>query len=199
MEGFSSMVAASLLAGLVCAAGPAAAAGDTATLSWTAPTVNADGSKLSDLLGFNVYRGTSPAAMMLAASVPANTNSFADANLTPSVWYWYVTAVNSLGVESAPSPTVSKAITNAAAGSTTGAANAGGGTNSAGGGNSSRGSTASTGASTSGSTSGGGTSSSSDDNGTSSVAAQSPYRIDSIDSMSRRTHCRPVGMVLCVR
>ena len=113
MERIATIFAGSLLAGLLLEAGaPAAAtaAGYRARVSWAAPTVNADGSKLSDLIGFNVYRGTSPTSMMLAASVTAGTNSYAESNLTPSVWYWYITAVNSQGAESAPSPTVSKVI-----------------------------------------------------------------------------------------
>jgi hypothetical protein len=96
----------------ICA--PAFAAGvpslDSAVLTWTAPTTNTDGSALMDIIGFNVYHGTSPNSMMMAASLAASTTSFVDSGLTPSVWYWYVTAVNALGTESAPSAMVSKTI-----------------------------------------------------------------------------------------
>ena len=52
-----------LLAGLVglVAVVMGAAAADAASMSvtWTAPTTNADGSRLSDLAGYRVYLGTS--------------------------------------------------------------------------------------------------------------------------------------------
>ena len=107
------MHAASLMAGLWMTAGALAAnttSGDGAVVIWTPPTTNADGSPLTDLIGFNVYHGTSPSAMMLATSVNATTNSFAESSLQPAVWYWFVTTVNAYGTESAPSAIVSKNI-----------------------------------------------------------------------------------------
>jgi len=198
MERISLLATRSVLTGLLFGAGSVSAAGaaasNVAVLSWAAPTINADGSKLSDLLGYNVYRGTSPTGMMLAASLAAGTNTYADSNLTPSVWYWYVTAVNSLGVESAPSPTVSKVIaTGAGAGTTPPGSTPG----------SSPGTTpGSTTGSTTGSTAGSTTPStggSSGGQGAASEAAESPYRASALSAISRRTHCKPVGMVTCFR
>ena len=88
----------------------ATAGSDSAVLSWSPPTTNTDGSPLTDLVGFNVYHGTSPTAMMLAATVTATAHTFTESNLTPSVWYWYIRTVNALGVESEPSATVNKTI-----------------------------------------------------------------------------------------
>jgi hypothetical protein len=109
----SGVLASFLMAGIsICAsasaAGPAVA--DAAVLTWAAPTTNVDGSALADLIGFNVYHGTSPTAMMMAASLAATARSYAESNLTPAVWYWYVTAVNAVGTESAPSAMVTKTI-----------------------------------------------------------------------------------------
>ena len=102
-----------LAAGLTAAAGACAAGAvppGGAELNWAAPTLNRDGSTLSDLVAFNVYHGTSPATLMLAATVPGTVSAYADSNLTPGIWYWYVTAINGQGRESAPSVTVSKTI-----------------------------------------------------------------------------------------
>jgi hypothetical protein len=107
------LLASLLLSGLsVCASAAAAgaAAADGAVLTWAAPTTNVDGSALADLIGFNVYHGTSPSAMMMAASLAATARTYAESSLTPAVWYWYVTAVNAVGTESAPSAMVSKAV-----------------------------------------------------------------------------------------
>jgi hypothetical protein len=102
-----------LLAGFAaCASASAAgaAAADGAVLTWAAPTTNVDGSALTDLIGFNVYHGTSPANMMMAASLAATVRTYAESSLTPAVWYWYVTAVNAVGTESAPSAMVTKTL-----------------------------------------------------------------------------------------
>jgi hypothetical protein len=90
------------------AASPAGA-GST-VLTWAAPTTNVDGSELTDLIGFNVYHGTSPTAMMMAVTLAATARTYVEANLTPAVWYWYVTAVNAMGTESVPSAMVTKTI-----------------------------------------------------------------------------------------
>ena len=102
-----------LLAGLSVGANTPAAnpAGvDGAVLTWAVPTTNVDGSALTDLIGFNVYHGSSPATMMMAVTLGATARTYADSNLTPTVWYWYVTAVNAVGTESSPSAIVSKTI-----------------------------------------------------------------------------------------
>lgn len=107
MRRIFKILASSLMAGLWITA---TAGSDSAVLSWSPPTTNTDGSPLTDLIGFNVYHGTNPTAMMLAATVTATAHTFAESNLTPSVWYWHIRAVNALGVESEPSATVSKTI-----------------------------------------------------------------------------------------
>jgi hypothetical protein len=72
--------------------------------------VNRDGSALTDLIGFNVYHGTSPATMMLAATVPGAVRNYVDADLPPGLWYWCITAINGGGRESTPSAIVSKSV-----------------------------------------------------------------------------------------
>ena len=85
-----------------------------AVVHWDAPTINTDGTPLTDLIGFNVYHGTSVTAMMLAASLSADSRSYVESDLSASDWYWYVTAVNANGVEGDPSAIVRKTISDIA-------------------------------------------------------------------------------------
>jgi hypothetical protein len=83
----------------------------SATLTWTPPTTNIDGSPLTNLAGYRVYWGTSlgdyPNSTTL--SNPGLT-SYVVTNLTPGTWYFVATAVNSAGGESAFSGVGSKTI-----------------------------------------------------------------------------------------
>jgi hypothetical protein len=82
----------------------AAVAAGTATLTWTAPGRNTDGSKLTDLSGYTIYYGNSPGA--LTRSIPIynpSTTSYTVTNLATGTWYFTVTADASDGTRSAPS------------------------------------------------------------------------------------------------
>lgn len=82
-----------------------------ATLTWTAPIQNMDGSVLKDLAGYLVYYGTSTATLLPVAAVtdPA-THSYRIGGLSPGTWYFAVTAFNDWGVESPLSNIGSKTI-----------------------------------------------------------------------------------------
>jgi hypothetical protein len=82
-----------------------------ATLSWTPPTQNTDGTPLTDLSGYRVYWGTSQAN--LANSVTLNNpglTSYVVDQLTPATWYFATTALSSKGIESNRSNVASKTI-----------------------------------------------------------------------------------------
>lgn len=82
-----------------------------ATLNWTPPTTNSDGSVLTNLAGYKIYYGTS--ATNLASSITvsnAGLTSYVVSSLSSGTWYFAIKSVNSLGVESALSNTVSKTI-----------------------------------------------------------------------------------------
>ncbi len=88
----------------------------TATLTWTNPTTNTDGSTLT-LASVNVYRGTSATGPWTkVGSVTAPPGGVVPSGYTDTTAndgttvYYYVTAVGSDGNESAPSAIVSKAI-----------------------------------------------------------------------------------------
>jgi fibronectin type 3 domain-containing protein len=77
-----------------------------ATLTWEAPTLNTDGTALSNLSGFNIYYGTSPTSLTQKESIASpSTTSYTLSNLTSGAWYFGVTAYDSAGYESALSNT----------------------------------------------------------------------------------------------
>lgn len=84
----------------------------SATLSWMPPTQNADGSALADLAGYRIYYGSNANAMnqKVALNNPGLTRHVVE-NLSPAIWYFSMTSVNSAGFESSRSATARKTIT----------------------------------------------------------------------------------------
>ena len=83
----------------------------SATLHWTAPTTNVDGSPLTNLAGYTIYYGNSATSMTQSAQIsdPATT-SYVISGLTAGTWYFEIIAVNSADVDSPASAAVSKTI-----------------------------------------------------------------------------------------
>lgn len=81
------------------------------TLSWTPPTENVNGSSLTNLASYKIYYGRSASSLnqTIELSNPGLTR-FVVENLTPAKWHFAMTSVNSQGVESTRSATVSKTI-----------------------------------------------------------------------------------------
>jgi len=89
---------------------PAAATG-SATLSWTAPTQNTDGSALTNLAGYRIYYGTN--ANSLTQTVSINTvgvTTYMVNSLSAGTWYFAIRSYNAMGVESDLSNMASKTI-----------------------------------------------------------------------------------------
>lgn len=83
----------------------------SATLTWTPPTTNTNGSALTNLTGYRVYWG--PAVGNYTQSVSVNNpglSTYVVGSLVPGTYYFAVAAVNSLGGESAKSSVASKTI-----------------------------------------------------------------------------------------
>lgn len=79
----------------------------TATLSWSAPTENTNGTALTNLAGYNIYYGNSASAMTNRVTINSvGILTYVIDNLNPGDWYFALTSVNSAGVESVLSNTV---------------------------------------------------------------------------------------------
>src|ERR1700730_532394 len=90
---------------------PTASTGN-ATLAWSAPSQNTDGSALTDLGGFNISYGTEPTQLTntIALTNPGLLTYVVTALPIGTTYYFAVIAVTTAGVESAPSDTVSRTI-----------------------------------------------------------------------------------------
>lgn len=83
----------------------------TATLSWTAPTRNSDGSTLTNLAGYKIVYGTSASALSRTIQVSnAGITRYVVEDLTPGTYYFAVKAYTSTGTESSTSSVASKTI-----------------------------------------------------------------------------------------
>ena len=110
------LIVALTLAGVVAAAASVDAA--SVSLTWNAPTTNADGTPLTDLANYRVYLATAapscPSPSFLTVSSPTSTPPAGQAvasrvtALTGGVTYFArITAVDSTGNESSCSPSAS--------------------------------------------------------------------------------------------
>jgi hypothetical protein len=87
------------------------ASNGAATLSWTPPTQNTDGSSVTNLAGYNIYYGTSPEDLTTKIQVTnAGLTAYTVADLGAGTYYFSVSAYTANGVESAPSAVGSKTI-----------------------------------------------------------------------------------------
>jgi len=83
----------------------------TATISWTPPTKNVDGSPITDLAGFRVVYGQSPDALSQDVTIasPQITTAVVE-NLSAGTWYFGVKADTTADVESDLSAVVQRTI-----------------------------------------------------------------------------------------
>ncbi|MBV8853327.1 MAG: putative Ig domain-containing protein [Sinobacteraceae bacterium] len=83
----------------------------TATISWTPPTQNQDGSALTNLAGYIISWGTSASSLTNATTLAnAAATSYTVGNLVPGTWYFDVRAYNNLGTNSPQSTIVSATL-----------------------------------------------------------------------------------------
>lgn len=89
----------------------AAVGSGSATLSWTPPTQNTDGTVLTNLTGYQILYGRSASALDQTISLQnASLNTYVVENLTSGAWYFAVVAVNAGGTTSEFSNVASKTI-----------------------------------------------------------------------------------------
>jgi hypothetical protein len=81
------------------------------TVSWAAPTQNADGSPLTDLAGFLIFFGQSGADLVQNRTVSGvGITSLVIDNLAAGTWYFQMSSYNSNNIESARTPVVSHTV-----------------------------------------------------------------------------------------
>jgi len=82
-----------------------------ATLDWTPPTANTDGSVLTGLVGYKMYYGTNPDNLTQVIQIAnPGLSSYVVENLTTGTWYFAVTSYVAGGVESSKSEVISTQI-----------------------------------------------------------------------------------------
>jgi len=81
------------------------------TLSWTSPTLNTNGTSVTDLAGYRIYYGSTSTQLNQVVTVEgAEVTEYVFSELAAGTWYFAVTAVNSEDVESGLSAVVPVAI-----------------------------------------------------------------------------------------
>ena len=80
-----------------------------ATISWSVPLLNTDGSPLTDVTGYRVYYGTSSTTLANSMLVTGGGATSTSINgLEQGTYYFAVTTLNSAGLESNRSDVVSR-------------------------------------------------------------------------------------------
>jgi len=83
----------------------------SATLDWTAPTQNEDGTDLTDLAGFKLYWGTTPGNYTDSVTIDNPTvTTYLVENLAPGTYEFVATSFNEEGVESRYSGAATKVV-----------------------------------------------------------------------------------------
>ena len=85
--------------------------GGTASLSWTPPTANSNGTALTNLAGYRIYYGTSSTALTQQVQIAsAGVSSYVISGLNSGTYYFAVRAYNTVGAESPASNLVMKSV-----------------------------------------------------------------------------------------
>lgn len=82
----------------------------SATLNWTRPTLNSDGSTLTDLYSYKIYYGTSSTALNNSVVVSGDLTSYTISNLATGTWYFAISSINAASVEGNRSNAASKSL-----------------------------------------------------------------------------------------
>ena len=83
----------------------------SATLKWTAPTQDTNGSALTNLAGYYIYYGTSAGSLSTKVSIASpGTLTYTVGGLGQGTWYFAIAAYTNTGVQSSLSNVGSKTI-----------------------------------------------------------------------------------------
>jgi len=104
----SDGVASSALPAFSITVSAATATTGNATVNWTPPTQNTNGSALTNLAGLYLYYGTSPSSLSQMVQISsASQTSYTISNLASGTWYFGGVAYTAAGTQSAMSNVVS--------------------------------------------------------------------------------------------
>jgi hypothetical protein len=81
-----------------------------ATLSWTPPILNTDGSAYTNPGGYKIYWGSAQGAYTSSVQISSGLTSYVIDQLPPGTWHFAMTAFNSRGTESTLTAEVSKTV-----------------------------------------------------------------------------------------
>jgi fibronectin type III domain protein len=99
-----------LVIALNCCAKPAAPS-KSVTLSWQAPTQNADGTPLGQIAGYHIYAGKDPKRLVLRGGITGTASTtYLITGLESGTYYFAVSAYTESGAESAQSSVASKTL-----------------------------------------------------------------------------------------
>jgi len=83
----------------------------TAVLSWRRPTRTANGTRLTELAGYELFGGLNPSALRLIAHIPSTRRTHCRiTGLSGGRWYFVITSYTTDGTQSAPSNLLSRFI-----------------------------------------------------------------------------------------
>lgn len=106
------VVLAVLLSALLSRSAHAQTCNGSSTLTWQPPTLNTDGTPLTNLAGFKVYWGVTTFTNTATIN-SANATAFVVQSLCGGLWKFVVTAFNTAGAESAASNEAVKMVPSA--------------------------------------------------------------------------------------
>lgn len=86
--------------------------GNTAILTWDAPTTNTDGTPYTDGAGYKIYCGKVSGSYTMIIDTHGLVNTWTVTFTSDGMWYCVVTAYDVSGIESGYSNEVSKLINN---------------------------------------------------------------------------------------
>lgn len=83
---------------------------DAVDLSWTPPTKNTDGSPLTNLAGYEINYGLTPAMELKFELQEPTLSRWTMSELTPGTWYFSIKSFNTHSTRSSPSNIAFKVI-----------------------------------------------------------------------------------------
>jgi hypothetical protein len=107
----SDGTATTSLAPFTLTVNPAPVTTASATLTWTRPTLNSDGTALTDLSAYRIYYGVSGTSYSNSVVIGSDLTSYTIGNLaTGSTWHFAISSINTSGVEGSPSNPASTSL-----------------------------------------------------------------------------------------